>query len=49
MLLAKQNDYKGAVTWAEKAIAAAKTAAQPPQPQQVSDLQTSVAEWKKKG
>jgi hypothetical protein len=49
MLLAMQNDYKGAVTWAEKALAAAKTAAQPPQPQQVSALETTVAEWKKKG
>ena len=49
MLLAKKNDYKGAVTWAEKALAAAKTAAQPPQPQQVSDLEKSVTEWKAKG
>lgn len=49
MLLAKQNDYKGAVTWAEKALAAAKSAAQPPQPQQVSDLEKSVSEWKAKG
>jgi hypothetical protein len=49
MLLAKQNDYKGAVTWAEKALAAAKSAAQPPQSQQVSDLEKSVTEWKAKG
>lgn len=49
MLLAKKNDFKGAVTWAEKALAAAKTAAQPPQPQQVSDLEKSVSEWKAKG
>jgi hypothetical protein len=49
MLLAKQNDFKGAVTWAQKALAAAKTAAQPPQPQQVSDLEKSVTEWKAKG
>jgi hypothetical protein len=49
LLLAKKNDFKGAVTWAEKALAAAKTAAQPPQPQQVSDLEKSVTEWKTKG
>ena len=49
MLLAKKNDFKGAVTWAEKALAAAKSAAQPPAPQQVSDLEKSVTEWKAKG
>jgi hypothetical protein len=49
MLLAKRNDYKGAVSWGEKALAAAKGAAQPPQPQQVAELETSLAEWKKKG
>jgi hypothetical protein len=48
LLLAKQNDVKGAVAWGEKALAAAKTAATPPQPQQVSDLEKSVAEWKAK-
>jgi hypothetical protein len=46
--LAKKNDYKGAVAAGEKALAAAKTAAQPPQPQQVSDLEKSIADWKKK-
>jgi hypothetical protein len=46
--LAKKNDYKGAVAVGEKALAAAKSAAQPPQPAQVSDLEKSVAEWKKK-
>lgn len=49
MLLAKQNNFKDAVTWGEKALAAAKTAAQPPQPQQVSELETNLADWKKKG
>jgi hypothetical protein len=49
MLMAKKNDYKGAVTWAEKALAAAKSATPPPQPQQVSDLEKSVTEWKAKG
>jgi hypothetical protein len=49
LLLAKKNDYKGAVTWAEKALAAAKSATPPPQPQQVSDLEKSVTEWKAKG
>jgi len=47
-LLAKKNDYKGAVAAGEKALAAAKSAAQPPQAQQVSDLEKSIAEWKKK-
>ncbi|HEX3126461.1 MAG TPA: hypothetical protein VH394_03960 [Thermoanaerobaculia bacterium] len=49
MLLAKQNDYKGAAAWGAKALAAAKSAAQPPAPQQVSDLEKSVSEWKAKG
>lgn len=49
MLLAKRNDFKGAVTWGEKALAAAKAATQPPPAQQVSDLETSLADWKKKG
>ena len=49
MLLAKQNDYKGAVSWGEKALAAAKAATQAPSSQQVSELETSVADWKKKG
>jgi hypothetical protein len=48
LLLAKKNDYKGAVAAAEKALAAAKTASQPPQAQQVSDLEKSVAEWRAK-
>ena len=48
-LLAKRNDFKGAVTWGEKALAAAKAATQPPPAQQVSDLETSLADWKKKG
>jgi hypothetical protein len=49
LLMAKKNDYKGAVTWAEKALAAAKSATPPPQPQQVSDLEKSLTEWKAKG
>lgn len=49
MLLAKRNDFKGAVTWAEKALAAAKAATQAPPPQQVAELETSLADWKKKG
>ena len=48
MLLAKKNDYKSAVTWGEKALAAAKAATQAPPPQQVSELETSLADWKKK-
>ncbi|MEA2563699.1 MAG: hypothetical protein QOH06_5203 [Acidobacteriota bacterium] len=49
MLLAKQNKFKDAVTWGEKALAAGKAATQPPPPQQVTDLETSLADWKKKG
>lgn len=49
LLLAKKNDYKNAVSWGEKALAAAKAATQAPPPQQVSELETSLADWKKKG
>jgi len=49
MLLAKKNDFKSAVSWGEKALAAAKAATQAPPPQQVSELETSLADWKKKG
>ncbi|HEX5716092.1 MAG TPA: hypothetical protein VF179_08035, partial [Thermoanaerobaculia bacterium] len=49
MLLAKQNKFKDAVTWGEKALAAGKAAAQAPPPQQVADLETNLADWKKKG
>ncbi|HEX7181720.1 MAG TPA: DUF2911 domain-containing protein [Thermoanaerobaculia bacterium] len=48
MLLAKKNDYKGAVSFGEKALAAAKAAQPPPQPQQVSDLEKMLGEWKTK-
>jgi hypothetical protein len=47
-LLAKKNDTKGAVSYGERALAAAKTAQQAPPAQQVSDLEKQVAEWKKK-
>ena len=47
LLLAKKKDTKGAVTYGEKALAAAKTAKQPPPPQQVKDLEGLVADWKK--
>ena len=47
-LLASRNDHKGAVTYGERALAAAKSAQQPPNPQQVKDLEGMVAEWKKK-
>lgn len=49
MLMAKQNKFKDAVTWGEKALAAAKSATQAPPQQQVADLETSLADWKKKG
>lgn len=48
LLLAKKNDFKGAAAAGDRALAAAKTAQQPPQPQQVKELETMVAEWKKK-
>lgn len=47
LLLAKKKDTKGAVAYGEKALAAAKTAKQPPPPQQVKDLEGMVADWKK--
>jgi hypothetical protein len=47
MLLAKKNDTKGAATYGERALAAAKTAQQPPNPQQVKELEGMVATWKK--
>jgi hypothetical protein len=48
MLLAKRNDYKGAVAAGEKALASAKTMQQPPAADQVKELETSVAGWRKK-
>jgi len=48
LLLGKKGDAKGAVSFGERALAAAKTAQQPPQPQQVTDLEKMIAEWKKK-
>lgn len=47
-LLAKRNDFKGAVSWGEKALAAAKSAQQAPPAQQVADLEKSLGEWRKK-
>jgi hypothetical protein len=47
-LLAKKADYKGAVATGEKALAAAKSANQRPPAEQVSDLEKSIADWKKK-
>lgn len=48
LYLAKKNDTKGAVTYGEKALAAAKAAQQPPAAQQVKELEGMIAEWKKK-
>jgi hypothetical protein len=47
LFLGKKGDKKGAVAYGERALAAAKAAAQPPNPQQVKDLEASVADWKK--
>jgi hypothetical protein len=49
LLLAKNNDAKGAVSYGEKALAAAKVAQPAPQAAQVQDLEKQVADWKKKG
>jgi hypothetical protein len=49
LLLAKNSDWKGAAAYGDKALAAAKSAQQPPQASQVQDLEKQVAEWKKKG
>jgi Protein of unknown function (DUF2911) len=48
-LLARKSDWKGAVQYGERALAAAKAAKQPPPPAQLSDLQAQIAEWKRKG
>lgn len=49
LLLAKKNDHKGAASWGEKALAAAKASQQPPQAQALADLEKLVGEWKGKG
>jgi hypothetical protein len=46
MLQAKQNDFKGAVTTGEKALAAGKASANPPAPAQVTDFEKQIAQWK---
>jgi hypothetical protein len=45
-LLAKRNDFAGAVSFGEKALRAAKSATQPPSATQVSELETKIAKWK---
>jgi hypothetical protein len=47
-LLAKKNDYKGAVAHGEKALAAAKTMAQAPPANAVQDFEKTLADWRKK-
>jgi hypothetical protein len=47
-LLAKKNDTQGAIAHAEKALAAAKAAAQPPPANIVAELESSLATWKGK-
>ena len=48
LLLAKQNDFKGAATHGDKALALGAKQKQAPPPEQVKDLETQVAGWKKK-
>lgn len=47
MLLAKKNDTKGAVAYAERALAAARTAQPAPNADQVKDLEGMMAGWRK--
>lgn len=47
--LAKNNNFKEAVSWGEKAVAAGKSAQQPPAPQAIADLEKQIGEWKGKG
>ena len=48
LLRAKKGDAKGAVAAGEKALAAGKTAQNPPAPNLVSELEASIKEWKTK-
>src|SRR4029079_5957820 len=48
LLRAKKGDAKGAVAAGEKALAAGKTAQNPPAPNLVGDLEASIKEWKAK-
>jgi hypothetical protein len=45
-LLAKKGDYKQAVAAAEQALAAAKSAAPPPTPTALAELETSLKQWR---
>jgi len=47
-LLAKKGDYKGAATYGEKALAAAKGAQQAPPAEQVAAVEKKVSDWKTK-
>ena len=47
--LAKNNKFKEAVTWGEKAVAAGKSAQTPPSPQALADLEKQIGEWKARG
>ena len=47
-LLAQQGDYKSAVQTGERAVAAAHAAKQPPPPEQISELEGQIAEWRRK-
>ncbi|MDP9121126.1 MAG: DUF2911 domain-containing protein [Acidobacteriota bacterium] len=48
LLLARREDWKGAVTYGEKALAAAHAQQQPPPGNQLQELETQIAQWKKK-
>lgn len=47
-LLAKKNDFQGAVSWGEKALAAAKASQQPPPQATLAEFEKQVGEWKGK-
>jgi hypothetical protein len=46
-VLAGQGDRKGALLWADKALAAAKTADPKPSAEAIAELEKSIASWKK--
>lgn len=47
-LLARQNDFKGAVQYGERAVAAAHAAKQQPPPAQLAAFEAQLADWKRK-
>jgi Protein of unknown function (DUF2911) len=46
-LLAREKDFKGAVQFGERALAAARAAKQPPPPAQLAAFEAQVVEWRR--